>query len=290
LVAALLAFAVPAVAQTAPGPVGQPSGQWREQIYWVPYTNQGQTYLLYTRVCRPPGEAPARVVVVAHGTPPSTGERATMTPLSCESEAAQWFLGRGFAIVASMRVSYGSTGGPIIDSLYECDRGPRDYARNSMITASQIAATIDYAATLPFVRPTGMVVVGVSAGGIGSVAYDSMPHPRVTAIIDFAGGHGGHYRNTPNSNCQPEQLAVAAGTLARGATTPMLWIYAANDSYFNPQIAASMYAAYSQNGGTAQFYQLGPFGEDGHRLFTGRGGSAIWGPLVERYLATRPTQ
>ncbi len=31
--------------------------------------------------------------------------------------------------------------------------------------------------------------------------------------------------------------------------------------------------------------QPGPFGSDGHALFFGRGGSAIWGPPVKRYLA-----
>src|SRR5437588_11750381 len=57
-------------AQQAPGPVGTPEGVWREQIHWVPLDIAGTRYLLYTRVCRPPGEAPARVVVIAHGLPP----------------------------------------------------------------------------------------------------------------------------------------------------------------------------------------------------------------------------
>jgi hypothetical protein len=51
-----------------------------------------------------------------------------------------------------------------------------------------------------------------------------------------------------------------------------------------------MYAAYTQNGGKAEFEQLGPYGNDRHRLFFGPGGSQIWGPLVERYLAGRPPQ
>jgi hypothetical protein len=100
-------------------------------------------------------------------------------------------------------------------------------------------------------------------------------------------GRGGHHNNQPNSNCAPDRLEVAAGTLARGATTPMLWVYTANDSFFAPQIASAMYAAYAQNGGRAEFQQLGPFGNDGHDLLTLRGGSVVWGPLVERYLASR---
>ncbi|HYU11623.1 MAG TPA: hypothetical protein VEK82_03535 [Stellaceae bacterium] len=85
-------------------------------------------------------------------------------------------------------------------------------------------------------------------------------------------------------------LAAAAGQLARGATTPMLWIYTENDSFFDPKIAAALYSAYSQNGGKAEFERPGPFGNDGHRLFSGPGGSQIWGPPVARYLASRPAQ
>jgi len=230
-------------------------------------------------------------VIVAHGTPPDIADRVKMIPLNCNSEAARWFLDRGFAVVAAMRRGYGATGGAMDDAFpTTCDRGLRDYARNGLTTAADIAATVDYAATLPFVRPSGVVVVGQSAGGLGTIAYDSLPHPRVSAMVNFAGGNGGHRDQLPNNNCQPEQLAAGAGALARGATTPMLWIYAANDSFFSPEIASAMYAAYTQNGGRAEFNPLGPFGDDGHRLFTGRGGSTIWGPLVERYLASRPAQ
>jgi hypothetical protein len=48
-----------------------------------------------------------------------------------------------------------------------------------------------------------------------------------------------------------------------------------------------MHAAFTAAGGKAELVQPGPFGTDGHRLFLGRGGSAIWGPLMDRYLASR---
>jgi hypothetical protein len=35
------------------------------------------------------------------------------------------------------------------------------------------------------------------------------------------------------------------------------------------------------------FAQPGPFDSDGHFLFYGRGGSRIWGPLVDQYLGAR---
>ncbi len=291
LIAILIAVVITsaAAAQQAPGPVGTPTGPWREQIYWIPVAVNGQQRLLYTRVCRPQGDAPARVVVIAHGTPPDVAVRPRMTPTACDSETARRFLDRGFVVVASMLRGYGATGGPMDDWSGPCG-GERDYARIGRIAAADIAATIDYAATLPFAKPTGIVLVGQSAGGWGAIAYNSLPHARVSAIVNMAGGTGGHHDNRPNDNCMPARLEADAGVLGRTATTPMLWIYTENDSFFAPPIAAAMYAAYVGAGGKAEFHQLGPFGNDGHQLFFGRGGSAIWGPLIERYLATRPAQ
>jgi hypothetical protein len=46
-----------------------------------------------------------------------------------------------------------------------------------------------------------------------------------------------------------------------------------------------MYDAFTGSSGRAEFHPLPPFAKDGHTLFFGNGGSAIWGPLIEAYLA-----
>lgn len=265
---------------------GTPSGPWREQIVWVPYTQQnGAAHLLYARLCRPASDREARVVVIAHGTPADQTVRPTMKPVACDGEAAQWFLKRGYMVIAAMRAGYGATGGTYAENSAPC--GAADFVRSGRETARQIAAVADYATTLPGARPTGAIVVGQSAGGWGAVAFNAMPHPRVAAIVSMAGGRGGHMGGRANDNCRPDQMALAAGTFGAGATTPMLWVYTANDSFFAPAIASAMHAAFTKAGGQARFHQLGPFSTDGHTLFQGRGGSAIWGALMERYLAER---
>jgi dienelactone hydrolase len=226
----MVAAVVGAQAQQLPGPVGEPQGVWREQIHWVPLDIAGTRYLLYTRICRPAGEVPARVVVIAHGSPPLASARPGMKPVACDGEAARGFLERGFVVVAAMRRGYGETGGAWVEGAARCDGA--DYFTSGLESARDIAATVEYAATLPFARPTGMVVVGHSTGGLGALAYDAMPHPRVTAFVSMAGGRGGHYQNQVNMNCRPELLVEAVGRLARTATTPMLWVYAENDSFF----------------------------------------------------------
>jgi dienelactone hydrolase len=278
-------------AQTAPaqGPVGAAEGVWRAQLHWIPMTDaSGTTHLLYARICRPAADEPARVVVIAHGTFP---DNRSATPGRCESEVGRWFLDRGFLVIFALRRGYGATGGAWAEGIYHRPCNDPDYARAGLETALDIAATVDYGTALPFARPLAAVVIGQSGGGWGTLAYNSMPHPRVTALISMAGGRGQVMTKSGLSGiCRPDLLAKAAGQLARTATTPMLWIYAENDSFFAPEIAAAMYAAYTQNGGKGEFEHLGPFGQDGHRLFSGAGGSQIWGSLVARYLASRPAQ
>jgi len=270
----------------APSPRGNAAREARDQRHAIPVTNEsGRTRLLQARLCRPAGEAPARLVIINHGSPPDAAARPRVQLGSCRDAAAQWFLTRGYAVLFALRRGYGSTGGDWAESYGSCAKA--DYVHAGLETARDIAALADYGTALPSIRPNGVVVVGQSAGGWGAIAYASRPHPKVAAFIVMAGGRGGHQNNHPNQNCRPDRLAEAAGRYDATAETPMLWVYAANDSYFSPAIATSLHDAFIAAGGKATLVQPGPFGGDGHRLFFGDGGSAIWGPLFERYLADR---
>jgi dienelactone hydrolase len=271
-----------ASAETA-GPVGTPSGPWREQIHWVPMEDAGgRSRLLYTRICRPLGEQPARVVLINHGKPPSA-DMPKVKPALCSNEAVQWFLARGYVVVLGVRRGYGATGGDLVEASGSCSAA--DLVRAAHEGARDVDALLRYATALPYARPDGVVVVGQSVGGWVSDGYDSLPHPHVVAMVSMAGGHGGHVHDVANLNCRPDQLIVAAGVLGKTATTPMLWVYTENDSYFAPALAKSMYEAFAAAGGKADFHPLPPFAKDGHSLFFGTGGSAIWGPLMDNYLS-----
>jgi hypothetical protein len=75
----------------------------------------------------------------------------------------------------------------------------------------------------------------------------------------------------------------AFGEFGKHAKIPMLWVYAANDHFFAPQLAQAFHGAYEQNGGKARFVAVGPFGEDGHMLFSLRG-IPSWTPIVDEFL------
>ena len=259
----------------------------REESALIPEFEHGRLQAeLHGRICRPASDTPVPLVVINHGSPPNGEENRPRMQLGrCDGEAARWFVSRGYVVVFALRRGYGETGGSWAEAPGSCDHP--DFVHAGLETARDIDAIVDYATQLPFVEKSAAVVVGQSAGGWGTIAYAAVAHPKVIAFVVMAGGRGGHAHNIPNRNCRADQLVEAARRFGATARTPMLWIYTANDSYFAPPIASAMWQAFTAAGGRAELHQLGAFGDDGHRLFFGAGGSEVWGPLVEGYLKER---
>ncbi|MBL6851742.1 MAG: prolyl oligopeptidase family serine peptidase [Alphaproteobacteria bacterium] len=246
----------------------------------------GGKHQLYGVLCIPAdADGPVRLAVLNHGSPAKASDRPTQQVGSCNSEPAQWMLSQGFAVLYAQRRGYGRTGGAWAEGFGSCDNP--DFVRAGRETARDIAAIVDFGLKQPGIRPDGAIVAGVSAGGWGTIAYNAMPHPKVAAVINVSGGRGGHQGEDADENCDTGALAAAAGTFGKTASAPMIWIYAENDTFFDPDTANGMYQAYSRAGGKAEFHPVAAFDDEGHSLWAGEGGSEIWGPLVEAYLKKR---
>lgn len=274
-----------------PGPKGAPEGPWRRQIHWVPsLADKPPGWVLVTQVCRPaadrfPDDRPAPLMVLNHGSPANSGQRPGMKPYACDSEPAGWFLARGYVVAMPMRRGYGETSGPWLEEYGRCS--DPDFYRGGLPAAEDIHSAVQYLEKLPYVQPGRTVIVGQSAGGWGSLAYSSRNPQGIVAIVNFAGGRGGWAGNQPNTNCVPDRLVAGAGKYGETARVPTLWIYTENDSFFAPAISRAMHARYTAAGGRAEFHLLPPWDRDGHGFLNGRGAAALWGPLVERFLADR---
>ncbi len=238
---------------------------------------------IYTRLCRPAGAASAApLVVINHGSPADPAVRPAMRPASCQSEAVRWFTARGHLVAIPMRRGYGQTGGAWAESFGGCALA--DYAQAGRETARDILAVVQAMRTQPGAASAPAVVVGQSAGGWGALALAAQNPPEISHIVNMAGGRGGWQGNQPNRVCRPESLVRVAGGWGATARMPTLWIYAANDTFFGPDLARDMAGAWRLAGGRIVLRQLPPFGRDGHGLFFGTGGSAIWGPMVADFL------
>lgn len=279
LALALLA-AAPIRAQTGFGPQGREEGPFRRQVWLVPSPLPGVA--MHATVWRPAGPGPFPLVVINHGSTQNAMQRA-MARLPQFAAASQWFVARGYAVVVPQRPGHGETGGAYLENQKGCDNA--DYRSAGIATARSIKAAIEFMTERQFVRRDGVIVVGLSAGGWGALALAGDNPRNVKAVINFAGGRGGRIDGEANKNCATERLVDAARDFGSRARLPTLWIYAQNDSYFDPALSKRMADAFRIAGGRVAYHLLPPFGADGHTLLASERGPAVWGPVVEKFLA-----
>ena len=239
---------------------------------------------LRTRVLRPPGGGPFPLAVISHGSPPNASQRPDMEVPTFAS-ASSWLLQRGYMIALPLRRGYGETGGPWLENYGTC--GNPDYYRAGLTSADDIQAAVGFFRSRSEVQRDRILLIGLSAGGWGSIAAASRNPAGVFAVINVAGGRGGGNRKV--GNCTPARLIEAAARYGATARIPSLWLYAENDSFFGPDLSRKMFDAYVGAGAKAEYVALPPFGSDGHRVFGAAGGRVLWQPPVEKFLAaTKP--
>lgn len=274
--ALLLLLALVACAAPGEAPVAT-DGDYVEHRLAVPVAGRE----IFTRLCLPRGGATQPLVLINHGSP-SEAQRPRQNAASCWSEPVRFFLARGHAVGLPLRRGYGVNGGPWVETYGRCDAP--DYRAAGLTTADDIQAALAVLSARPDVPRGPAVIIGQSAGGWGAMAMASRNPPGVRAYVNMAGGRGGRRYDQANNNCSPDALVRAAGEFGATARAPMLWVYTANDSFFDPVLAARMHAAFTRAGGQARLVALGQFGRDGHSLFYGSGGAAIWGPVMAEFL------
>jgi dienelactone hydrolase len=198
---------------------------------------------------------------------------------------AAWLVARGFAVLVPERPGHGATGGKYLEDQGGCDEA--DYARSGRVTSDEIAAAATFMHAQPFIRREGMVVIGHSAGAWGALALAGEGSKNVVAIVAFAPGRGGHANDIPNRICAPHTLIAAAGEFGKAARVKVMWLVAANDSYFSPAFSRQMVDAFRAAGGKADFRVLPAHGSEGHWLVEAGGGVNLAAPELDRALKAR---
>jgi dienelactone hydrolase len=191
------------------------------------------------------------------------------------------FARRGWVAVAFMRRGYGRSEGGWVENYGSCANP--DYTTAGRTAASDIAAVAKFMATEPYVAKGRWISVGVSAGAFATVALTADAPRDLAAAIGFAPGRGS---SGPDTVCGEKQLVSAFAQYGKTSRTPLLWVSAENDHFFDPRLTARLTAAFSNTGGDVTFVKTPPFGSDGHQLFEAATGIPIWSPIVDRFLAS----
>jgi dienelactone hydrolase len=246
-----------------------------ERELFIPWTqaapNGLDALLVYADV---PGQHP--FVVLTHGSSRKPEEHAEVTPWGFLPQA-QWFARRGFVVLVVVRRGYGRSGGEQ-DGRHAGHCPATDYQSAAEYSAQDLHVAMDYARTLPNVDPQHAIAVGVSTGGLATVALTALNPPGLLAGINFAGGRGSQ---ADHDVCNPDDLIHTYKSFGKRSRVPMLWLYAQNDKFFWPELAQKFDSAFRSPGGNDQLVLAPPIGDDGHSLF--RHPSA-WSDTVDAFL------
>jgi dienelactone hydrolase len=257
----------------AQAPEGQPD---RRQQWLIPSPDRSTE--AHAILFRPPGDGPFPLAVIAHASTQNSLRRAQM-PQPEYRALASWLVARGFAVLVPQRPGHGATGGRYLEDQGGCDEA--DYFRAGQATADSIAAALSYMRGQAFIRQSGTVILGHSAGAWGALALAGQDPQGITAIIAFSPGRGGHANDRPNQVCAPDSLMMAAAEFGKTARIPVIWLVARNDSYFSLALSRQMADAFRSGGDKVEFRALPEFRGEGHWLAETDGGEEIWGPALD---------
>lgn len=231
---------------------------------------------------KPPGDGPFPAVIMNHGR--DSNQRANPARYRY-ADVARYWLRRGVAVFVPTRLGYGDSGMQE-DPEFTGSCGSKSFDPAAAITNVQTLAVIDFATRQSWVNPQKIILMGQSMGGFATVVAMGAKHPSVIAGINFAGGGGGDVVNNKGNPCSYHRLAntFEKAAKANGGSTPMLWLYSANDQFWGPDVPRKWHEAYTGAGGKAEFVPFGPVGTDGHTLLAK--GMPLWRPVLDQFVST----
>jgi dienelactone hydrolase len=246
---------------------------------------------LVANVYRPVKDDRRRVVLFSHqstGGSVSPQEMNGAPPLSI----VQFFIARGFTVVAPMRRGVGMSTGTYRE---ECplSAGQCTPSENTTVSISGLGEAIqDTNAVIDQIilrkllpQNSKILLAGNSRGGFLSLVMAGRRPDLATGVLNFVGGWIGISdvyavsENAAKMQFQIEQLA-AAGTKAR---VPTLWIYAARDVFYSETVTRQFFKAFTNAGGRGDYVFINEHAlPNGHTIATQL---PLWSTRAEQFLA-----
>ena len=243
---------------------------------------------MVTDVFKPAGPGPFPVLLFSHGRAGNAVDRSKLTrPIP--SDQVSFWLGKGYAVVAPIRVGYGATGGPDaeangvrFDTEGRCVGRP-DFRGTAEAAGKTVVATLAWLRSQPWADTQRVILEGQSVGGFATVAAAAHKPDGVLAFINFAGGTGGNPGRSPGHGCDPDQLTDLYTEFGKTTSIPNIWIYAENDQYWGADAPKAWHAGFAKGGSKTLFVQAPPVSDgDGHGL--SRHAPRLWAPYLNGFL------
>jgi len=279
LCVALFAAVFSARAQTTGGVI--------EEYLALPVVIHGNRYTLDTLVVRPDAVGRFPMALIAQGSSSPEFSPQDIRPDSFRSLAHD-FAHRGWVAAVVMWRGYGTSSGSVRDDAGSC-KAPEaglflsDHADDLQAAMISLAHRQDVDATKK------ALVMGLSIGGVSALTLAGrVTMPPVGVVVNVSGGvymDAQPFKPNPACHLFYDDLVIEMGRNASQATAiPTLWLYAANDPWFSPQLVWRMISAYRTAGGLAELKTFPPFQNDGHKMMLSEAGRRLLLPEIDRFL------
>ena len=241
-------------------------------------------------IFKPEGAGPFTVLLFSHGRAASTSARASFsTPIP--NGHVDFWLRKGFAVVAPIRPGYGPNGGPdressgskVNSATHQC-QSEGDLAPFLRRGLHALRATHDWVRAQPWAKRDSMILEGQSVGGLLTVVYGAENPSGVIGFINFSGGAAGYPAEQIGHSCSENQISQAFANAGQKNRTPNLWLYAENDGFWGPEAPRRWHDVFSKgNPQQTTFIRTAPLkGNDGHFLLNY--GGNYWGAPVNAFV------
>ena len=218
----------------------------------------GKPYRLDSLVVKKSGATgPLPIALITSGTGRSEAEVKAERAENYAPQARDLAL-RGWLAVVVIRRGIGRSGG-----LLATDRcGRLHVERDLNAAADDLQAAIEVLKRRPDADPSRIIAIGVSTGGASVVALGARNPPGLVGVVSVSGGI--------RFNCPGWDDNLVAAYKKFGATShvPSLWLYAKNDSVFDPDLVERVRTAFVLGGSDVDLRELEPLKQEGHLLFS----------------------
>jgi pimeloyl-ACP methyl ester carboxylesterase len=248
----------------------------------------GSDINIVTHFYKPEGNGPFPVVIFSHGRSSEVSDRKNLKYPVLVGHANFW-LRKGFAVIASVRPGYGQSQGIDREDLGvrwrngQCIFEP-DYASLADVAGKAVFANLDWAREQAWANKEKFILVGVSVGGLATAGVASKSPPGVVGYINFSGGGGGSPTQSPGRSCRPELLAKVFEQFGKTTRVPSLWLYAENDLFWGAEAPKEWHRLFAAGGSKTVFIMTPPVPDtdDGHKLLAL--GGRLWSPHANTFV------
>ncbi|TBE30856.1 dienelactone hydrolase [Rhizobium ruizarguesonis] len=228
---------------------------------------------------KPQREGPYPTIIFNHGSTGRGHNKSLFSRTVCPAAIANYFVGRGWAILFPQRRGRGKSGGNYGEGLaldgsgYSCnvDIAIAGFER----AVEDVDAVVSHLRGWPEVDQSRLAIAGVSRGGILAIAYAGMRPNIFNGAINFNGGWLGR-------GCASHEV-VNPSIFERGASAgiPTLWLHGSHDQYYRIEHCRENFERFLSAGGQGEFISVSA----GHALLFK---PALWANHVDHYIAALP--